>query len=302
VVLVLLLLLYTVAYSVSFRQIAIVDTFGKAGEPIDGSRGDAGLHFKLPWPIQKLTRYDSRMFMFDDTHEQLQTSDKQNVLITLFCGWRIADAAQFFRTLETEAAAEDTLRTIVRAKKGDVIGRQPLSALLNTDPRQMRIPRIEDEIRQAVEAETLPKYGVEVVTLGIKTLGLPKTVTERVIESMKTERNRYAERYRAEGKAQADVIRTRAQAAREQILAFAEARGQVIRAQGKAEAAKLYEAYRRNERFAMFLKELEFLRKTLKDNTVILGDAWLQHSLGFFRDGASLPPLQSGATTRPARP
>jgi len=69
-VLVGLLLVYTVTFAVNYRQAAIVSTFGKAGEPIDGTRpGQAGLQFKLPWPIQRLTRYDRRIFIFDDTHE-----------------------------------------------------------------------------------------------------------------------------------------------------------------------------------------------------------------------------------------
>ena len=66
-------------------------------------------------------------------------------------------------------------------------------------------------------------------------------------------------------------------------------------------AAQLYEQYDEDPRFAMFLKELEFLRKTLKENTVILGDEWLQHSLGFFRKGPSLPPLDADSSPAPAK-
>ncbi len=300
-VLVGLLLVYTVTFAVNYRQAAIVSTFGKAGEPIDGTRpGQAGLQFKLPWPIQRLTRYDRRIFIFDDTHEQAQTADNLNVLITVFCGWRIQDAALFYRTLKTAPAAEAALRTIVRSKKGDVVGQEPLSAFLNTDPDQMRIPQIEARIRDAVQAEAGPSYGIEIVTLGIKSLGLPKEVTKTVIESMKTERKRFAEAHRAQGRAEADVIEERAKKAQEQILAFAERKAQRIRAEGLVGAAAQYRKYRKDERLAMLIRELKFLREVLKENTVILGDEWLQHSLKFFREGPSLPPLHEPTAPAPA--
>lgn len=306
-VLVLLLLTYTVTFTVSDWQAAIVSTFGKAGEPIDGSQpGRAGLHFKLPWPIQRVTKYDRRIFIFDDTYDEVSTADSLNVLVTVFCGWRIQYPDVFYRSLKTEAgagdaaeAAEAKLRTIVRSKKGDVIGSEPLSALLNTDPGQMRIQEIEDQIRKAVQDEAGPRYGIQIVTLGIKSLGLPATVTKTVIESMKTERKRFAEAHRAQGRAEAEGIRERAKAAREQILAFADRKAKRIQAEGKQVAAELYKQYQEDPQFAMFLKELEFLRKTLKENTVIVGDEWLQHSLGFFRNGPSLIPMDGQGLTAP---
>jgi len=296
-ILVLLLLLYTVTFAVPNWKLAVVSTFGKAAEPIEGRRpGQAGLHFKLPWPIQQVTPYDGRIFIFDDTHEQLQTADNLNVLITVYCGWRIDKAGLFYRTLETEAAAESTLRDIVRNKKSDVVGNEPLSAFVNTEPKMMRIEQIEKAIRDAVQKEVGPKYGIDVVTLGIKSLGLPTEVTKTVIESMKTERNRFAESHRSQGRAEADAIRERAKAARVQILAFADAKAKRIRAQGKEAAAEKYKEYRQNEAFAIFLKELECDRETLRVNTTILADERILRAFGFFRDGPSLPPLEKQST------
>ena len=298
--LVVLLLLYTVAYAISFRQIGIITTFGKAGEPIVGrEEGRAGLRLKLPYPIQSLHRYDARIHVFDDTYQQLQTSDQQNVLVTVFCGWRIQDAGRFFAKVETIAKAEGFLREIVRSKKGDVLGRKPLSSMLNTDPKKMLISEIESEIRDLVQAEARSEYGIEIVTLGIKSFGLPESFTETVIDSMKKERGQFAEAHRNQGQAQATVIRARAAAAREQILAFANARAKAIRAEGDRFVAEQQAEYRKNEQFAMYLQELEFLRKTL-DNTTFVGDAWLQHSLDFFRRGPSLPPLEGPEDAAPA--
>ncbi len=301
-VLVLLLLIYTVSFAVSFRQLGIVATFGRAAEPLDGRQSeDQGLHAKLPWPIQQLTRYDSRIHVFDDTHDEIPTSDRQNVLITVFCGWRIPDAAgaaRFYEKVRTVKKAEAALRDLVRKEKGNVVGGRPLSDFLNTE--RTRIPEIERAIQQAVRAEAKRRYGIDIVTLGIKSLGLPEKVTKEVIGSMQSERKQYADAYREQGRAQGELIRARAQAARDQILAFAEARAKAIRAEGDRAVARMLDAYGKNPQLAVLMLEIDFVRKALKENTVVLGSEWLQRSLGFFRDGASVAPQQGPPATAPA--
>jgi len=299
IVVVVLLLVYWMAFTVKFNEIAIVKTFGRAGPPIDGAT-DAGLHWKWPWPIQSLVRYDGRIFIFDDTHDQVQTKDKQNLLVTVYCGWRVRDANLFLRSIATVEKAEDRLRSIVRSVKADVVGQHVMAHFVNTDPEKMLIAEVEDEMRASVAEVARKDYGVEIATLGIKSLGLPKTVTEKVIENMKEERNREAELYKGRGQAIANEIRSRAEAARDQILEFARAKAKNIRAEGVRAAAEFYEKFRRNEPFAMFLRELDFLRDTLKENSVFLLDPSVQHGIDFFKNGPSLPPAGQSSTTQPA--
>ena len=314
IVVVLLLLLYSVAFTVNFQQIAIVKTFGSAGEPIRGS-DEAGLHWKWPWPIQSLVRYDARTLVFDDTFEQVQTKDKQNLLVTVFCGWRIKDAETFLPNITTAAEAEDRLRSIVRSTKKAIVGRHLMADFVNTDPERMEeagIPKIEKEILEGLRDEqtglvlegvrqiAMRDYGVEVVTLGIKSVGLPKEVTKKVIDNMKEERNREAQRYRGRGQAVADEIRKRAEAARKLILAFADNRAKLIRAEGDRAAAEYYAKFKEDEAFAIFLRRLEFLKETFKKNAVFLLDPSVEASIGFLNEGPSLPALAQQPTTMPA--
>ncbi len=298
IVVVALLLVYSVAYTVDFKQIAIVKTFGRADPPIYGAT-DAGLHWKWPWPIQSLVRYDSRTFVFEDTYEQVNTQDKQNLLVTVFCGWRVAQPELFLRNIRTVAEAEDRLRNVVRSTKSAVVGRHALADFVNTDPGKMRISDIEGEILKAVADSASRDYGVEVVALGIKSLGLPKDVTAKVIENMKEERNREANLYRGRGEAIANEILSRAKTARDAVHEFALAKAQSIKAEGDRAAAEYYKEFKRNEQFAMFLRDLEFLQETFKTNTVFLLDPSVHHAIGFFKDGPSLPALEE-PTTRPA--
>src|SRR5262249_8696843 len=59
-------LLVSVPYSVDQSEFAYVTQFGRPVDTIDGAE-DAGLHFKLPWPIQSVQRIDRRLQMFDLT-------------------------------------------------------------------------------------------------------------------------------------------------------------------------------------------------------------------------------------------
>lgn len=300
IVVVLLLVVYSAAFTVDFKQIAIVKTFGRTADPIHGATR-AGLHWKWPWPIQSLVRYDARTFVFEDTFEQVQTRDKQNFLVTVFCGWRIEDPILFLRRIRTVAQAEDRLRDALRSTKSDVVGKHLLADFVNTDPKKMAISDIEKEIEDAVGRSAAEDYGVAIVALGIRSLALPKSVTQKVIENMKEERNREAKAYLGRGEAVADEIISRAETARDQIHEFALAKAKRIRAEGDEAAAKYYAEFKRDPAFAMFLRELEYLQETFKNNAVFLLDPSVQHAIGFFRDGPSLPPVNR-PTTQPAKP
>ena len=286
-----LLLISTVAYTVDFTEFALIKTFGQTTARIDG-RQQAGLKFKWPWPIQRLVRYDARIALFEDTATEVATSDKQNLLVTMYCAWRIADPDLFNRTITTEAAGQERLRDLMRAAKKDVVGRHRMEDLINTDPAKMQIPAIEEEVLQAVRDPARTTYGVEVVRVGIKSLGLPKEVTAAVIEAMKEERQRDVRKFEAAGEAQATAIRERAKAASGQILAFANRKAAEIRSEGDRAAATYYKEFARNEPFSMFLRSLESLKAELAAKSVILLDGSEIPAVEFFRTGPSLKPFE----------
>lgn len=288
---VVLLLASTVAYTVDFTEYALIKTFGQTTAEING-REQAGLKLKWPWPVQRLVRYDARTALFEDTANEVATSDKQNLLVTMYCAWRIADPALFNRTITTAASAQDRLRDLLRSAKKDVVGRHRMEDLINTDPDKMLIAQIEDSVLQTVRAQTMDTYGVEVVRVGIKSLGLPKEVTAVVIEAMKEERQRDVRKFEAAGEAQATAIRERAKAASDQILAFANRKAAEIRSEGDRAAATYYKEFARNERFSMFLRSLESLKTELAAKTVILLDGSELPAAGFFRTGPSLKAME----------
>ncbi len=298
---VLVLLISTVAYKVSFMEFGVIRTFGATTKVVDG-RTEAGLHFKAPWPIQRLIRYDARTFVFEDTAGEVPTRDKQNLLVTMYCAWRISDPADFQTTLTTASNAESFIRDLLRSAKKDAISGKDMSALVNTDPAKMEIPEVEQQVLRTIQRQAADSgYGVEIVRVGIKNLGLPQPVSETVIEAMKEERQREVRRYEAAGEAQATAIRVRAETAAQQILEFARRRAAAIRSEGIRRAAEAYAEYEGNEQFSMFLRYLESLETELASRSVIVLDASQLPAIEWFRKGPSLPEAPAPpAATRPA--
>jgi regulator of protease activity HflC (stomatin/prohibitin superfamily) len=274
VLLVAALLANTVLFAVDEkRDVVLIATFNSIGEPIRGSEpGQAGLHVKAPWPIQKVVRYDSRQMVFEDALQEVSTSDKQNVLVMMFCAWRIDDPAAFYRSVKTESSAEKSLQDRLRATKADVIARRTLSDLVNTDPAHMKLTDIESEIRKELAAFAA-SYGIEITQLGVKQLGLSARVSETVIQAQIKEREQEAQTYQTAGEATATAIVGRARAASDTILAFARRDAAIIRTEGALNAARSYDAFRQNEKLSMYLRLLETIQTGFSRNTELLLDS-----------------------------
>jgi membrane protease subunit HflC len=280
------LLLMTVAYAVDeLQDIVLVKTFGRIAAVYQGKE-DAGLRFKWPWPIQRLVVYDRRTSVFEDTSSEVPTRDKQNMLVTMYCAWRIGDGEKFHRRIEDRQAAQERLRDLLRNYKKDVVGRYDMADFVNANPEEMKIATIEKEIFDRVQAEARENYGIEVVRVGLKSLALPEQVTTAVIDSMKEERQDKVRRLKSEGEAIATAIVERAKAARAKIRKFAERKAEEIRSEGYFAAAKYYELYGDDYKLSMFLRALESFKIWLKERSVILMDPSMFPMLQWMRTGS----------------
>ncbi len=269
-----LLLLIFAALLVSFQvrqtEVAVVTTFGEASSKAI----KAGLHFKLPWPIQKVIKFDSRVQNFEEKFEETPTQDGKNLLIMVYAGWRIVDPGAFLKSFPSgsASAAESTLESWVRSSKNAVVGKHPFSDFVSTDAEQLKFTQIEDEILKKVQVEALGKAGIEVRFLGIKRLGLPESASQRVFERMREERMRLVQQFQGDGESLAITIKTTADRDREAIISKAEKEAIRIRGEGDAEAAKSLAVFEKDPEFAVFLLRLEALEKSLKDRATLIFD------------------------------
>ena len=259
-------------YTVDETESAVVLRFGEPVRTVE----EAGLYFRLPWWIDRVDAVDRRLMVFDtptadEPTREVLTLDKKNVEIAATTCWRVVDPLRFLQTVDDRAGAEAFLADVVVSELGKVLGRTPLSALINTDPDSVRVEEIDAAIRATSDATARSECGVEVVDFAIKRITFPEQNRGSVFERMRAERKQIATRIRSEGEEEARKIRAEADRERAEILAEARRLALELEGEAEAEAARVYgEAYGRDPELYRFLRTLESYEKTLGEGTTVI--------------------------------
>lgn len=257
------------SYQVKSTEVAVVTTFGK----ISGIK-EAGLHFRFPYPVQDVIRFDNRFRCFGGSVgklEEVLTKDAKNITAGIFVTYNIVDPVKFYKTVVTIPNAEDKLNSIMRDTKNGVICTYSFDQLVNTDPQKIQLTEIENKIKQGI-AEKVEPYGMKIDGVGISTIGVPEQISEKVFERMISERKVVASEYRSEGKKVADTLRYEADNKKREELADAEAKAKTVRAEGDAEAASYYATFRQNPELASFLRKIDSMKKIMGSKTTLVLD------------------------------
>jgi membrane protease subunit HflC len=127
-------------------------------------------------------------------------------------------------------------------------------------------------IRDLVNGEAV-RLGVEVVDVRIRRADLPKQISDRVFDRMRTERAREAAEFRAQGAETAQRIRARAD--RDVVVLRADSQRQAdqTRGEGDAERNRIFaEAYNADPQFFAFYRSMQAYETGLKaaDTRLIL--------------------------------
>ena len=269
VVVAVILLIAVFSYQLNQTESAVVTTFGSPAAVTD-----PGLHFRWPFPFQKIYKFDHRIRCFEGGSgkiEETMTADGQNILVGIFINYRISAVEKFFRTLEDMTKAEERLNSLMRSAKNATFGQYKFSQVINTKPELMKLNEIQDRIKAALEKDTA-EYGIEIVSVGINTINVPERITDKVFDRMIEDRKLVADRYLAEGTVRASEIRNDADQKKAVMLAKAEAEAREIRAQGDAEAATFYAVFQENPELAEFLRKLDSLRLIMRNQTTLVLD------------------------------
>ncbi|QDV92142.1 Modulator of FtsH protease HflC [Phycisphaerae bacterium RAS2] len=270
------------AFQVRFTETAVVTRFDQIKEVIPAEQ--AGLHFKLPWPFEAVHRYDTRLRSFETEFRQIGTEDQKTVVLTAYATWRIRDGKQFLKAVGREDTAGVKIRDMLENRVSIVLRGHPLSHLVNVNPDEMKFAQIEKEFLEGIKQPARDNYGIEVVSVGIKRLGIPESVTGEVFNRMKEDRTKTIKELSAEGDAKAREVRVTAEEISNKILARAAAYAKSIEGKGEAEAAKYYKEFDKNRALSDFLKKRETLLKVLAGQTTLVLDADVIELFKLLRD------------------
>lgn len=270
-VLVVIFALLLFVFQVRQSEVAVVTTFGRPVKNLTAP----GPYFKWPWPVQNVYKFDQRVQNFEDKFSQTFTADNNTLLVSVYVGWKINDASAFFRKIPGASvpAAQNLLEGILRNAKNQVIGKHPLSELVNANPADLKFEEIETNILAAVVGQlSTNNYGIEIEFLGIKKLGLPDSVVQTVFQRMTSERQVLISKLQYDGEAQATIIKSAADRQASETVNNAVADATRIRGQGEAEAALTLPTFERNPELANFLLRVDALKESLNQRSTLIFD------------------------------
>ena len=268
VLITLILALVSFSFQVRETEKALVSTFGEPTRQID----KPGWYWKWPMGINTVHKFDSRVNLYVGGMKETTTKGGEPIVVTSYVAWKIGEPLKFLETVGNKKAAEKDLGTLLSSTQNSVIGEHYFSEFVNSDPDKISFEQIENEMFTTLSAQAEDIYGIEIKAVGLRQLGVPQKVTAKVFDRMKADRNIKTEATIAEGEAEATRIRTNAESKRTKLLALVEAEAKTIRGAGDAEAATFYSMLDADPEFAIFLQNIEALKKILKQNaTIVLG-------------------------------
>jgi len=276
---VVVLVLYAVTYTVRFTETAVVTRFGEVSRVVTSP----GLEAKWFYPVDSVIKYDTRSRLTQAKIETYQTRDDRQLIVGAFAIWRVRPEAAdtFYRRFSNsgprssdhyEAAAtlvEDTLRSAMSE-----LSAFSMDELFTPDEALSKLDELEERVlaqmQSTLEGQGDRSFGIDVVETGIGRILLPQSTTEAALERMRQDRARLVTELEEKGSAEAQAIRSTAEANAAKIRQFATARAKQIRALGEAEAAEYLAQMTEAPELAVFLKKLDSLSAARFGRTTLL--------------------------------
>ncbi|MES2886245.1 MAG: protease modulator HflC [Pseudomonadota bacterium] len=249
-----LLTLANTAFIVDQREKAVLFQLGE----LTRADYEPGLHFKLPF-MQSVTRFDARIQELDNPTENFLTAEKKNVEVDSYVKWRIAGPTQYYRATGGQSiVAADRLSAIVNSGLRSQFGSRTIQQAINTD-RVAMMQALEKDAKEKVK-----ELGVEIIDVRIKSINLPREVSDSVYDRMRAERTRVATELRAKGAEEGEKIRANADRDAQVTVADAYRDAEKLRGEGDAKAAEIYaKAYGADAEFYKFYRSLSAYRDSI---------------------------------------
>ena len=252
--------LFNSLYVLPQTEQAIVLQFG---EPVRLVK-EAGLKLKVPF-IQNVVFYDNRLLNLDPPAQEIVLNDKKRLDVDSFTRFRIIDPLKFYQTVRTEEQARSKLKEIVNSSVRKILGRTTLQELLSQKRTQIMA-----DISNAVKVDA-SQIGVSVADVRIRRADLPIEVLQAINARMKTERERDAKEFRAQGQQNAQQIRAKAEKEKTIIIAEAAKQAEILRGEGDQEATRIWnKAANRDPQFFAFYRSLAAYQKALNEGKTSL--------------------------------
>ena len=291
----LIILVSTCYYTVDDKQQAVVTTFGKVTDITD-----AGMHFKLPFGIQKVQKVNVNVYQkielgysssnsggysTKSSESTMITGDYNIVNVDFFVEYKISDPVKY---LYSSNEPELILRNLIQSQVRNVVGSSTVDSVL-TDGKENIQMQVKELVTQILESYDI---GLSLVDVRIQDSEPP---TQNVIEAFKAVETakQQAETVVNDAKAYQNAQLPDAQAQADKLLQNAEYLKQK-RINEAVEAVAMFEAM-----YAEYAQNPEITRSRMYYEAIsqVLPDVKVYINTGSSSDVDMLLPLESVVST-----
>jgi modulator of FtsH protease HflC len=289
----LVLILLICAYTVDETEQVVVTRFDKVQRTVT----TPGLNFKFPI-IEKALVFPKNLQNWDGDPGQIPTRDKTYIWVNTFARWKIVDPVAFFKTVgyvdramqRLDEIIDPTVRNFITSNRlieavrnsnreldtfedfGDEIGSNAQPE--NKPPRFAQVSVGRDKIEKGIlnQAQAkMSKFGIKLVDVKIKRVNYVEEVRKSVYDRMIAERQQIAQKFRSEGKGEAQKILGEKERDLKRIQSEAYRAAQEIKGKADATATDIYaNAYGEDPQFYSFVKTLEVYKNALNKNSSLI--------------------------------
>ncbi|MEE4605283.1 MAG: protease modulator HflC [Desulfobacteraceae bacterium] len=294
------LTLFICAYTVDETEQVVVTRFDKIQRTVT----TPGLNFKLP-VIEKALVFPNNLQEWDGDPGQIPTREKTYIWVNTFARWKIVDPVLFLKTVGYISQAQQRLDEIIDPTVRNFITSNRLIEAVRNSNRELdtfedlgenvnsvaggdsvadeekempvRFAQVtvgRDKIDNGILTQAKPKlaqFGIELVDVKIKRVNYVEEVRKSVYDRMIAERKQIAQKFRSEGKGEAQKILGEKERELKRIESEAYRTAQEIKGKADAESTRLYaEAFGLDPEFYSFTKTMEVYNEALTDNSSII--------------------------------
>lgn len=292
--------LFSSAYTVDETEQVVITRFSK----VDRVEKKPGLRFR--WPIiEKKILYPKNLQEWDGDPGQIPTKDKTYIWVDTFARWKIVDPVLFFKTIGINSnLAVNRLNEIIDPAVRNLITSNRLIEAVRNSNRELDTFEVfetgqVDDTAKIVETikekppttytvsvgrskidgmillqaqDKLQKFGIDLVDVKIKRIDYVEEVRKSVYGRMIAERKQIAEKFRSEGKGEAQKILGDKELDLKRIESEAYRKAQEIKGKADGESTRLYaEAFGADPEFYSFVRTLEIYTESIgKDSSLVL--------------------------------
>ncbi len=274
-------------YQVRTTEIALVSSwfgpdriiYGSADTARSGVAASPGINLRLPWPFQTVHKLDGRTHLFESNYDQVG-GDGDTLLMQVYAGWRVGNAEKF-RSVHQGAGtsgeemmrlAEVNLAGMINRVRQAQAGRYKITSFLGEANGTDAYRQFEGELEQGLkDLKPDDAYGIEVVFVGIKRVGIPRTVAQSVIQAIIVTKREEVEMVNEKAMALSKSIIQRAEAEARGLLAAADDNATKVIKAAEGQVQEDFAAMeRKNPELAILLKKIKSIEALRNSPTTLI--------------------------------